>query len=462
MFLALGVVVWCGACASHLPPLGAASQSAALEPDEAWLWEQAAREHHRLSASGSVLRDPVLDDYLSSVASRLLPPDLAGGGVAVSVQVLANPSLNAFALPNGAIYVHSGLLAQLENEAQLAMVLAHELGHIVHRHAIRYLREERNKDLWRRIAFVATPLVLGPLLAPLGISVSGGANPAVLFQRPSVEDLLHDEALDTAYALSNRPTGSRRFDAATALYTRAQPPLALSASVRRYNAALAEEADRFAVEAMARAGYDPHEAARTLAHLQDAVRGQAAQEPFWWGQPTAYEARALWVAQAIASLPPETVAALPPPPADDGYQQRTRLLVRENARVALKAGRVEEAIAQLQRALRLHPQDATAHFYLGQAYAAQASTPEELQRAAEAYRQATSLDSRLAEAYRELAAIYTKLGEVERATAAQDTYSTLRREAIDRLSSTLRTRLNQAPAASPPPWLSAPAATPRR
>jgi len=450
MLLAIISMVLCAACASRLPPLDTLGLSAALEPDEALVWQQAAREHRRLSVSGHLLRDPLLEDYLTSVARGLMPPELAHGGMAISVHVLANPSLNAFSLPNGAIYLHSGLLARLENEAQLALVLGSELGHIVHRHAIRYLRQERSKDLWRRVAFVTTPLVLGPLLAPLGISVSGGANPAVLLQRPSVQELLHDDAFEIAYALSRRPGASHRFDPATSLYTRTQPALALLASVRRYNPTLAEEADQFAVEAMVRAGYDPREAERTLPHLQATSRALGAQEPFWWGQPSIHEERRRWVHTVLEALPtggsPNPLAASE----NDVYQQRTRLLVRENARLELKAGRVEEAVAQLDRVLRLQPHDAVAHYYLGNAYMAEASTPDQLRQAAEAYATATQLDGRFAEAYRALALTYAKLGDAKRASQAQQAYADLRKGRIDLLFSHLRSTIDQAIATARP------------
>ena len=269
------VTLSCAACASRLPPLHLSGQAFTLASDEALLWEQAAREHKKLSSSLNVLRDPVLEDYLMDIVHRLLPPGTREAGVSPSVHVLINPSLNAFAYPTGAIYVHSGLLARLENEAQLATVLAHEISHIVQRHAIRHLREERNKDLWKRIAVVTTPLVLGPLLAPVGITV-GGANPAVLLQRPSVEDLLAGEALDSSLELATRRTPTGRSDHTTTLFARARPPLALLASVRGYQPSLVEEAERFTVEALARAGYDPKDADRTLSRLQAAASSQAA------------------------------------------------------------------------------------------------------------------------------------------------------------------------------------------
>jgi len=50
-------------------------------------------------------------------------------------RVLDSPIINAFALPGGYVYVTRGLLAHLNNEAQLAVVLGHEIGHVAGRHA---------------------------------------------------------------------------------------------------------------------------------------------------------------------------------------------------------------------------------------------------------------------------------------------------------------------------------------
>jgi len=53
--------------------------------------------------------------------------------------LISDPGLNAYSFPDGAIYVHTGLLSHLENEAELALLLAHELAHVTRRHALRVL-----------------------------------------------------------------------------------------------------------------------------------------------------------------------------------------------------------------------------------------------------------------------------------------------------------------------------------
>ncbi len=51
---------------------------------------------------------------------------------------------NASSLPDGRIYLTTGMLAHVENEAQLAMVLGHEIGHVAEEHALESLRRQRS------------------------------------------------------------------------------------------------------------------------------------------------------------------------------------------------------------------------------------------------------------------------------------------------------------------------------
>jgi predicted Zn-dependent protease len=74
--------------------------------------------------------------------------------------VLRDPEMNAFALPDGQIYINTGLLAAVENEAQLAAILAHEVHHTAGHHTILSYRSIRTK--------VISSMVLGPLT--LGLS----------------------------------------------------------------------------------------------------------------------------------------------------------------------------------------------------------------------------------------------------------------------------------------------------
>jgi hypothetical protein len=81
-----------------------------------------------------IVNDSQLSNYIAAIGKRL--SDVAPGEkYPYSFKVVAEPSINAFALPGGPMYVHSGLIAAADNEAQLAGVMAHEISHVALRHS---------------------------------------------------------------------------------------------------------------------------------------------------------------------------------------------------------------------------------------------------------------------------------------------------------------------------------------
>ena len=91
----------------------------------------------RFEKEGVVYHDPRLDTYLTRVGTTLVA-DRKLENVEWKFRALRDPVPNAFALPNGSIYVNTGLLALLDDENELAAILAHEVMHVSHRHT--YLR----------------------------------------------------------------------------------------------------------------------------------------------------------------------------------------------------------------------------------------------------------------------------------------------------------------------------------
>jgi len=111
-------------CATtNLSPLGAGGKPFQREQDEKQIWQNAEQLERRIDESGMRYKGPQLDAYLTAVTQTLLPADVQALGLGPRVKVIQHPFLNAFALPNGAIYLHTGILARMENEAQLATVL---------------------------------------------------------------------------------------------------------------------------------------------------------------------------------------------------------------------------------------------------------------------------------------------------------------------------------------------------
>ena len=112
-----------------------------LSSDEGGLWAIMEREEKNLRRSGLLLRDDRLNRYVQALACGL------GGEHCgdIRVYVVRTPQFNATMAPNGSMQVWSGLLLRVANEAQLAAVIGHEIGHYLQRHSLARLRDIRDK-----------------------------------------------------------------------------------------------------------------------------------------------------------------------------------------------------------------------------------------------------------------------------------------------------------------------------
>jgi predicted Zn-dependent protease len=173
-------------------------------------------QHPRMLATfGGAYEDRALDQYVGELTVRLMERSGAPNAVR-SVTVLNSPSVNAFALPGGYIYVTRGLLALASDEAELATVIAHEIGHVEARHPA------------KRIAHLARA-----------------------------------EALDRP---SGRIIGGEQADFITSLGSKAY--------VAHYSRTQELEADKLGILAASKSGYDPRAA---LTFLEAMERDQAFQ-----------------------------------------------------------------------------------------------------------------------------------------------------------------------------------------
>lgn len=129
---------------AETPPLAGHADLAAIGDEERRLWDESEEFDRLLALAGLVDPDPEATAYLQRVLDGLFP-EFDGR---LKVRILVSPVLNAFCLPNGSIYIHRGLLARFDNEAQLAAVLAHEGGHFTHRHS------HRQQELTKTLALV--------------------------------------------------------------------------------------------------------------------------------------------------------------------------------------------------------------------------------------------------------------------------------------------------------------------
>jgi predicted Zn-dependent protease len=117
-----------------------------------------------IEQSGALVGDPGLDAYLQSVVDRLYPEHQGR----LRIRAYKDPEFNAFAVPTGNLYVNTGALLRMRNEAELAALLGHEGAHVVRDHSYRDARSSKAMG-------VAGTIVSFGLLTTIGIDPGIGA-----------------------------------------------------------------------------------------------------------------------------------------------------------------------------------------------------------------------------------------------------------------------------------------------
>ena len=103
----------------------------AKDTDEAGIWMAMDRAEKKLSTGGAIITDPALNEYVQDITCKLAAEYCND----IRVYIVRVPTFNASMAPNGMMNVYSGLLLRAQNEAQLATVLGHEIGHYLRRHS---------------------------------------------------------------------------------------------------------------------------------------------------------------------------------------------------------------------------------------------------------------------------------------------------------------------------------------
>jgi predicted Zn-dependent protease len=141
--------VWLTGCASGSSTVTVGGKSVEMP-------KEVAEEHQKLIDNIGIYDDPELDAYVRQVGERLLRES----GITrpeFTFTLLDSPDINAFAMPGGFIYVNRGLLAYLDTEAELAGVLAHEIGHITESHHSR----RQTQQVTSKVAAVSAYILTG-------------------------------------------------------------------------------------------------------------------------------------------------------------------------------------------------------------------------------------------------------------------------------------------------------------
>jgi predicted Zn-dependent protease len=229
-----------------------------------------ARVSRQVESEVTLVRDPPVAGYVDRLGRRLVA---AAGPQPLGYRfaVVADPSLNAFAVPGGHVYVHTGTLLAADDMSELAGVMAHEIGHVALRHVARSYNRQRNTGVLYQLGTLALGIFFGGAAAAGGELVGG---------------------------------------------------VAAQAYLTRYSREAEQEADRFAVAILPRAGIDPRGLVRFFEKLR--AQGGASGLAFLSSHPATADRIAETSAAIVAARLPAGLAR------DDGelaaVQRRIRAL----------------------------------------------------------------------------------------------------------------------------------------
>lgn len=143
--------------------------------------QQLGREVQRqVRQQSQFVRDPVTVNYVRDLGEKLVEAS-APSPFEFRFYVIEDEQLNAFAVPGGAIYVHTGLIMAVQDASELAGVMAHEIGHVTARHVAQMARRGRNTGLISQIGTILIAILTGSQLgAQAGSVVTGMAAQAYM------------------------------------------------------------------------------------------------------------------------------------------------------------------------------------------------------------------------------------------------------------------------------------------
>ncbi len=135
-----------------------------------------------------VVSNPELQQYVQRIGQKLAAtPLVSQAQFPFTWEVVNDKSINAFALPGGPMFIHTGLLTAADNEAQVAGVLAHEMAHVVLRHGTNQASKQNFIQLPAMLAGAMMGNGMAGQLAQMGIGL--GANSVLLkFSRNAERD----------------------------------------------------------------------------------------------------------------------------------------------------------------------------------------------------------------------------------------------------------------------------------
>ena len=289
--------------------------------------EQADLLDVRLERDGLVLVDGSANAYLRRIGQSLIPRDLNLERVSWKFRAVRDPQPNAFALPNGSIYVTTGLMNLIDNESQLAAIIAHEITHVMRRHTYVYNRSNRKKFLTMNV------------MSAIGAYAPFGVVGAVI----------------------------------TVVTTVA--PFIMMATIYGYSRDLEREADLKGIDMMISAEYPPEEMINVLKLLDKDIEGENIR--LFYNDHPSLDERIKYLSSYLGARADRVTPQMELNRERKSYFRNVESVMRHDIQLAINAGRFRSAVYLAQRLVDF--QDSSENlFWLAESYRTLGPRPPQL------------------------------------------------------------------------------------
>ena len=273
----------------------------------------------RFERDGLVLADATANAYLRRIGLSLIPQGLELERVTWRFRAVRDPQPNAFALPNGSIYVTTGLLTLIDNESQLAAILAHEVTHVMRRHSYMHNRSNRKKFLTMNV-----------------MAAVGAYAPATL-----VGTIISIAAMVA--------------------------PLVIMATIYGYGRDLEREADLRGIDMMISAEYPPEEMVNVLKLLDQDLEGENIR--LFYNDHPSLDERIKYLSNYLGARADKVTHQMELNRERAAYFRNMESVMRHDLQLAINAGRARSAVFLAQRLVDFH-NDSVNLYWLAEAYRA--------------------------------------------------------------------------------------------
>ena len=321
-----------------------------------------------------------MSEYLNNLTNKLLPTETRPADLIIKIFVIRDADINACMFPNGAMYINTGMLANIENEAQLVTILGHELTHALNRHTLKGFRQKINAS-----AFYATLYVTTTALS----------------------------------SYNNTPVDY------SSLYM-----YSILSSINGYSREMENEADRGGFDMLLRNNYVTREAPKVFEIFEKDVAEQKERRiPYVYMDHPSNKAR-IRSLNKLCKLHEKERASEERVTGEELYNVHIKNLLIDNAILDIKRSRFSSAKRAIERFLRFEPQGAKGYYYLAELFWHRGGQGD-LDKAIENYQKAISLEPNFASAHRDLGIAYYKNNNVTEAIREFEVYLSLSPTAED-------------------------------